>query len=391
MAQTVENSGPAEGFSLLGGPLHRLGCRLGLVRGGTNSVALGLALGVPTWAILVGLALLEGLGHRLFSLSVIGAHVRLLIAIPLFFVCESFLGRRLTTFVGMIASSGIVPPDELPVLEAEIARTNRWAGSWMPDALCLVAAVLMWPIALQLHPSGVTATFDPNLSMRGATLTGLWYWGVCLTLFRFLLARWIWRLGLWSHFLWRVAKLELHLVPTHPDGAGGLGYLEVVHIEFGSLIMAVSAVEAASFAEEISAGTMAFEAIYPALAVVLVLEAALFLGPLFIFKPKLRACRVKGLSDYMAFAQRYVSGFDDKWLGANAVPAEPLLGTPDLQSLADLANSVNVVRKMRVIPASGRILEQFAVAALAPALPLLLFKYPIAELAEKVFSRLTGI
>jgi hypothetical protein len=34
-----------EDFSLLWGPLHRLGCRLGLVSGGTNTVALGLVLG----------------------------------------------------------------------------------------------------------------------------------------------------------------------------------------------------------------------------------------------------------------------------------------------------------------------------------------------------------
>jgi len=73
-------------FSLLGGPLHRLGCRLGLVRGGTNTVALGLALGALLWTVLVALALIEGVGHRLFSLSVIGAHVRLLVVIPLFFL-----------------------------------------------------------------------------------------------------------------------------------------------------------------------------------------------------------------------------------------------------------------------------------------------------------------
>ena len=42
-------------FSLLGGPLHRLGCRLGLVRGGTNTVALGLALGALLWTVLVAL------------------------------------------------------------------------------------------------------------------------------------------------------------------------------------------------------------------------------------------------------------------------------------------------------------------------------------------------
>jgi hypothetical protein len=136
---------------------------------------------------------------------------------------------------------------------------------------------------------------------------------------------------------------------------------------------------------------MTFEAVYPALALVLVLDAALFLGPLFIFASKLWACRVKGLSDYMEFAARYVNGFDRKWLGADASPEEPLLGSPDLQSLADLSNSVSIVRNMRMVPLSPRLLMDFAIAALVPILPLLLLKYPVADLAQKFFMRLSGI
>jgi len=387
----MEERGRSEGFSLLGGPLHRLGCRLGLVRGGTNTVALGLALGALLWTILVALAFIEGVGHRLFSLSVIGAHVRLLVVIPLFFLCESWLDPRLTTFVSMIVRSGVVARNALPALESDIARTARWKDSWLAELICALAAVLLSVIGPQLHLSGATAAYDPSRAVGGATVAGMWYGIVCLTLFRFLVARWILRLGLWSYFLWGVAKLELHLVPTHPDGAAGLGYLEVVHIHFTPLVLALSATQAAAFAEEISAGTMTFEAIYPALALALFVDAALFLGPLLIFTPKLWACRVKGLSDYMKFAESYVTAFDRKWLGGDPAAGESLLGTPDLQSLADLGNSVNVVRNMRLVPVSLRMLTEFAIAALLPALPLLLLKYPIAELTRRFFSRLTGL
>lgn len=203
--------------------------------------------------------------------------------------------------------------------------------------------------------------------------------------------RWIWRLGLWSHFLWRMAKLELHLVPTHPDGAAGLEYLEIVHAHFTPLVLAISAIQCASLAEELSTGATTFEAIYPALALVLVVDAVLFLGPLFIVTPKLWACRVKGLSDYMEFAESYVSDFDRKWLGRDVVSGESPLGTQDLQSLADLSNSVNVVRNMRVVPVSLRLLADLAIAAALPVLPLLLFKYPLAELTQRFFARLTGL
>ena len=93
-SRSMEERGRLEKFSLLGGPLHRLGRRLGLVRGETNTVALGLALGLLSWSILLALASIGGVSDRLFSLSAIALDVRLLVVIPLFFLCESSLDPR---------------------------------------------------------------------------------------------------------------------------------------------------------------------------------------------------------------------------------------------------------------------------------------------------------
>ncbi len=378
-------------FSLLGGPLHRLGSRLGLVRGGTNTIALGLALAAFLWTVLFVLTLIEGISDQVFSLSLIGSHVRLLVVIPLFFVCEAWIDPMFTTFVREIARTEVVPKAKLPALKSEIERIARWKDSWLPEAAFLLAAVLLPLIAPQLHVAGSSAAYEPSQIGGAMTLTGEWYWVVCMTVFRFLMLRWLWRLGLWCFFLWRVSKLELRLVPTHPDGAAGLGYLEVVHSQFAPLIFAISAVEAASLAEQISAGTMPFEGIYLGFAIVLVVNAVLFLGPLCIFAPKLWLARVKGLSDYMALASRYVIDFDRKWLGPDPGQREPLLGTADLQSLADLNNSVGVVSDMRLVPVSQRMLLFFAAAALVPMLPLVLFKFPIDVLAAKLVNMLFGV
>ena len=59
VTQVMKTPEHLEKFSLAGGPLHRLGCRLGLVRGGTDSVALGLALGLVLWGVLVALAFID--------------------------------------------------------------------------------------------------------------------------------------------------------------------------------------------------------------------------------------------------------------------------------------------------------------------------------------------
>jgi hypothetical protein len=93
----------------------------------------------------------------------------------------------------------------------------------------------------------------------------------------------------------------------------------------------------------------------------------------------------------MIFASRYVDGFDRKWLAADPRDDKALLGTPDLQSLADLANSITIVRNMRWAPESRRLLIDLAAAAPLPLLPLLLLAYPIAELAEIFFTKLMGL
>lgn len=373
-------------FSLQGGPFYRLAARLGLVRGKTNTIALGLALGLFLWGVLLVLALIDGVGHQLFSLSLIGGHMRLLVAIPLFFVCESELDPRMTEFVRTIVRSGVVPQHALPALKSEVARIIRWKDSRLPDVSCLLlAAVFSW-VAPQLQLPGITSAQDTTYTAMAAQ----WYWIVCMPIFRFLILRWLWRLGLWCFFLWRMVKLDLHLVPTHPDGAAGLGYLEVVHTYLTPLILAISVVQAASLAEEISIGSSSIEAVYPALAFILAIDAILFLGPLFILTPRLFVCRVKGLSDYMEFASQYVNGFDRKWLSPDA-PSKNLLGTADLQSLADLDTSIDTVRNMRWLVASMRLFKDFAVAALLPFIPLLLLKYPVGELTEKFFTRLSGL
>jgi len=380
-------------FSLLGGPLQWLGCRLGLVRGGTNTFWLGVALGLLAWGVLVLLTLLLGFGHKVFSFAVIGVHVRLLVAIPLFFLCETWVVPLMAEFARGIVSSGLVPDAELPALQSDIRRVGRLKDSWLAEVLFLLAAFALPLIETIVDLPGKSGNWAPLLAQTGGRVGPIlaWYMGFCLPLFRFLMFRWLWHLGLWWYFLWRVKKLDLHLIPTHPDSAGGLGYLEVVQEHFTPLAAAISAVFSASFAEGIFSGTMAFETLYRLIPMVLLLNAVLFLGPLFLFSAKLWICRITGWSEYMRMASRYVNNFDRKWIRGENASGESLLGTPDMQSLADLTNSVNVVRNMRIIPAGQRLMVQLAASAILPLLPLAFLKYPVADLAARLFQMLTGL
>jgi len=379
-------------LSVFGGPLQRLGSRLGLVRNGTNTVPLGFALGLLAWGVLMALRLLQGFGHNVFSLAVIGAHVRFLVAIPLFFACETWVAPRMAEFVRNIVRSGLVPETELPALASDIRRVGRMKDSWLAEAVIVLAVFAAFMVESIVQLPGGTGSWVSIFNQSGGRLTWVngWYLGFCLPLFRFLMFRWLWHLGLWWYLIWRVEKLKLHLVPTHSDGAAGLGYLEVVQEHFIPLVLAISAIFSAQFAEGIFSQTMAFEALYLYIPVVLLLTVVLFIGPLFIFSRKLWLCRATGLSEYMVMASRYVHAFDRKWVRDENASGEPQLGTADMQSLADLTTAVRVVREMRWVPVSRRLMMELAACVILPLVPLLLFKYPVDQLAARLFQMLTG-
>ncbi len=382
----MNDSSQAEPFTLLGGPLHQLGRRLGLVRG-TNTVRLGFALGVGLWLVVVALALVQGVTERVFALSVVGGHARLLLVIPLFFICESWVGPRMTAFVATMARTGVVPPAATARLDAEVARTRRWTNWAWPEAACLLVAIVLEVTGSGLQKYGTTAVIDASRNGPAAFA----YFHIAITLFRFLLFRWIWKLALWCCFLWRVSRLDLHLIPGHPDRAGGLGPLEGVHERFTPLVAALSVLECASLAESIATGTLAVTAVYPTLALLLLVDGALLLAPFLVFTDKLWAARTNGVGLYTGLAASYVTQFEAKWTAGHPPANEALLGTSDIQSLADIANAVSVVKAMRWITVGPRLLTMMTVASIVPLMPLLLFQYSVAELAQKFFSRMVGL
>ncbi len=215
-----------ENFSLLGGPLHRLGARCALVRRGTNTVRLGLALGWVPWLVLVFLAFVEG-APKIFSLPVVAIHARLLLALPLLFVAETALDAKFPEVNVLLVRSGVAGERALPELETIAGRLLRWTNSWLPDATSLIAAAGVSLLWVRMRLTGASAD-ESSQAFAATPLAAAWYWFVCLPIFRFLMFRWAWRLAFWWVLLWRLASMDLDLAPDHPDRAGGLGYLEIV-------------------------------------------------------------------------------------------------------------------------------------------------------------------
>src|SRR4029453_1652578 len=94
------------------------------------------------------------------------------------------------------------------------------------------------------------------------------------------------------------------------------------------------------------------------------------LGPLIMFTPQLSQAKRRGLAEYGLVAGRYVQEVEGKWVRGEGAESNELVGSADIQSLADLGNSYAVVREMRVVPFGLEDITRLAVATAAPLLPL---------------------
>jgi hypothetical protein len=122
------------------------------------------------------------------------------------------------------------------------------------------------------------------------------------------------------------------------------------------------------------------------IAVMVVLVLCVTLGPLMVFTPQLSQAKRKGRREYGTLAERYVREFDTKWLRGGAPSEERLVGSADIQSLADLSNSYNVVRTLRVTLITREAVQRLALATLVPIGPLVLTMMPLEDIMKKLVA-----
>jgi hypothetical protein len=382
-------------FSLIhGGPLFQLLLRAHLSDEKLTLVRQRVMIFVIiTWLPLLVLSALEGNvwgGNAAVPfLQDVEAHSRFLVALPLLIIAELVVHQRMRHLVEQFLERKLIPENAMVRFNAAIASAFRLRNSMLAEVL-LIAFVYVVGISIIWRQNAVldTSTWYATPSAGGSKLSvaGMWYGYVSLPIFQFLLLRWYFRFFIWTRFLWQVSRINLQLVPTHPDRAGGLGFLTATVYAFVPLLIAHGALLAGLIGNRIfHVGARLLDFKYEILVLVLFLLCAVF-GPLLVFAPQLSAARRKGLREYGTLAESYVREFDAKWLRAAAPTNERLVGSADIQSLADLANSYEVVRTMSFAPFSKGAVLQLAAATLVPVAPLLLTMMPLDQLLKLLFG-----
>lgn len=370
-------------FSLCrGGPLYRLSQALGFRPDSTGLVRFGLAVALFAWVPLAVLTTIEGALHPGGMISFwqsIGTHVRLLLSIPLFFLAESIVDTRAGDVLRRLLRMGLVLPADRPVLVRAARRAISQRDSWIMEAALLVLVILFIGAGMRTDLPPDVSTWRTNADGQ-LSLPGWWYTVVSLPMFQFLFWRWCWRLIIWARLLWRVARMNLQLVATHPDGAGGLAVLGVVHVDLGPFALAANAVLASSYAEQILFAGVAPSALVVSIVASVIGTTLALIGPLAFFLHTLIDVRQRALLDYGALAVTYTRAFAAKWMPTGPPPDEHLLGTPDIQSLADLGSSFELIRNMTVLPIAKFQIALLAAAAALPYAPLVALAFPLDQL-----------
>lgn len=386
----------AQNFSLvLGGPLFQL-----LRRTHMADDALDLArqrvivISLVAWLPLLALAALDG--HLLGSqvtvpfLMDLEVHIRFLVAVPLLIIAELVVHRRLRPIARAFLDRKIIPEASVTRFDEAVRSAFRLRNSVAAELIMIalvygVGVLVVWRQYMALQ---TTSTWYAIPSSGGLTLShaGLWYAFVSVPMFQFLLIRWYFRLFIWTRLLWQVSRIELSLLPTHPDRVGGLGFLSNTVYAFMTLLAAHGAMLAAQFANRIFFAGAALTEFKAETGAMVVFLLCLVFGPLLVFAPQLAQAKRTGLSEYGMLAERYVREFDTKWLRGGSSDGEPLVGSGDIQSLADLANSFDVVRTMRIAPITRDAVIRLAAAVLIPILPLALTMMSLEDLIKRLFG-----
>jgi hypothetical protein len=382
---------PPDFSIVLGGPLFQLLCKAHLDGDHLQLLYRRLVFffGI-TWLPLFLLAMvapLAGSAGRLAFLRDIEVHARFLVALPALIIAEVIVHSRMLPVVRRFVERRMVSPKDLPRFYRAVESAFTLRNS-IPLEVGLFGVVYIVGLWLWHSRFGIEAA--TWYAMPGGrwhlTRAGFWYVFVSIPILQFMLLRWYVRLFIWYRLLWQISRMPLNLIPTHPDRAGGLGFLGPIAYTLGPILFAQGAMLAGLIASRVlhhGENLLSFK--LQALGFVAFFVFVIF-GPLLMFSSQMASARRKGLADYGLLAQRYVEDFRDKWIEGYRSNSQELLGTGDIQSLADLGNSYTVVQEMRLVPFNLKDVSRLAAATAAPMVPLLLLVWSPEDVIMQVLK-----
>lgn len=381
-------------FSLvLGGPLYQFYLRTFLATPPLNLCERRVTfITLFTWLPLMILTVLAGQafsGVRIPFFLDFDTHARFLLSLAVLISAEVLVHKRMSFIVRQFVERDLITKENESHFNRIIDSAMSLRNSMVMELLLILFVYTgghwLWKEYVSLDTASWFASRVNGLTQL--TPAGYWYVFVSLPLFQFILVRWYFRIFIWYRFLWQVSKLPLNLNALHPDRSGGLGFLSSSMYALSPILIAHTILLSGLIANRSwNLGVAIIDYKLEVIGALIFLTLLVFI-PLMFFLPSLIQEKRQGLRDYGIAASHYVNDFYQKWMGKDPIRKENFLGSSDIQSLADLANSFQVVREMRAVPASTKAILKLIIVIALPLVPLVISMAPL----DKVLERLLGV
>jgi hypothetical protein len=382
-------------FSLVrGDAFFRLQRALGLIPAhGLGVPRRGFLAALVTW---VPLVLAAAAANRLWPgaideplLQHFGVHVRFLVAVPLFIIDDVVAHRVFSGIMPYFVSSGLVTAADRPRFVEIVRRTTAWRDGWRPW-VAIAGLVVAWSLA---SPAVLWDAHELNWAVSDPPLPALrfavfWYRFVAKPIFVTLLLVWLWRLILATALMWRISRLDLALVPTHPDEAAGLGFLEVVPLAFVAPAFAISAVLGGRWAHDVVYHGAPLKALMVPMGAFVVFTALGLLVPLMVFMRPLWMARRQAMFQYGALVGEHHRRLRRRWILGEELGDDAMLEAPELGSGAYSGRLFDAVSGVKPVPVGKRILFAIVLLIVLPMLPLIAAEVDLGDGLKKVLQTL---
>jgi hypothetical protein len=338
-------------------------------------------LPIALWAVYVNRTWPGAVAEPL--LAHFGVQARLLVAVPLLILAEGPASALTARLLKHFVESGIVPPGSREAFSIAVMKTLR-----LRDAVWPWVVVLAISVALGTYSQIVAHTHEVNWAEAGAAESigfgGLWYLYVGRSIYLTLVLGWIWRIALLASLLWRIARLDLSLVPTHPDRAGGLGFLERLPGVFAPLAFAVSTVLASRWGHDAIYHGLTLNSVRVEMTVFIVACVLVFALPLLAFTGPLKSAKKRALMEYGALVGRHGRLVHERWIEGRKLDEQPILDAPELGPVADTAAIYGAVKSMRTVPLGKSSVLPVVLAAAIPMLAVLSLQVPVKAILKQL-------
>lgn len=356
------------------------------IRWGRRALVAALFCWVP---LLIASMLRPNPAADISFLRDIAVHARFLLIVPILIFAEAPIGVRTRIVTGQFMASGLIDDDSTTEYKAVMQRGRGLINSWLAEFLILaLSATLVWIAVKGLLLESSSFWFE-RVTEHGVGLSpaGWWCFAVATPISIFLMLRWLWRYLVWCWFLARVSRMNLKLTGAHPDRLGGLGFVMFHQTVFALITFAVGcAVSAAAANRILYSGATLLSYKWPIVGIA-AFSVLFGLLPLFVFTPRLARTKRAAWGKYTRFGSEYVWRFEKKWMNDDNGPEE-MLGSSDIQSMADLGGTFERMVEMRIFAIDRRTALSFALAFVAPMLPLVLTMMPLKDIVKMLFHAL---